>query len=95
MIVSNVTCMNIDYIRLKHTKWPVWSFKETSEKSAVERKCTLVTNVQKVSVLQRNPTVLSSVENISLTSLSLQHVKLRIPYMEYFSAIYQEHHLLI
>ncbi|KAF7645268.1 hypothetical protein LDENG_00207170 [Lucifuga dentata] len=29
MIVSNVTCMKIEYIRLKHAKWPVWSFKVT------------------------------------------------------------------
>ncbi|KAF7658697.1 hypothetical protein LDENG_00008960, partial [Lucifuga dentata] len=27
MIVSNVTCMKIEYIRLKHAKWMVWSFK--------------------------------------------------------------------
>ncbi|KAF7651972.1 hypothetical protein LDENG_00103260 [Lucifuga dentata] len=27
MIVSNVTCMKIEYIRLKHAKWVVWSFK--------------------------------------------------------------------
>ncbi|KAF7640758.1 hypothetical protein LDENG_00016460 [Lucifuga dentata] len=26
MIVSNVTCMKTGYIRLKHSKWPVWSF---------------------------------------------------------------------
>ncbi|KAF7665889.1 hypothetical protein LDENG_00130040 [Lucifuga dentata] len=26
MNVSNVTCMKIKYIRLKHAKWPVWSF---------------------------------------------------------------------
>ncbi|KAF7643963.1 hypothetical protein LDENG_00230490 [Lucifuga dentata] len=26
MIVSNVTCMKIKYIRLKHAKWLVWSF---------------------------------------------------------------------
>ncbi|KAF7643388.1 hypothetical protein LDENG_00240540 [Lucifuga dentata] len=26
MIVSNVTCMKIEYIRLKHAKWVVWSF---------------------------------------------------------------------
>ncbi|KAF7645349.1 hypothetical protein LDENG_00206200 [Lucifuga dentata] len=28
MIVSNVTCMKTEYIRLKHAKWMVWSFKE-------------------------------------------------------------------
>ncbi|KAF7647449.1 hypothetical protein LDENG_00172310 [Lucifuga dentata] len=27
MIVSNM-CMNIEYIRLKHAKWVVWSFNE-------------------------------------------------------------------
>ncbi|KAF7641355.1 hypothetical protein LDENG_00283790, partial [Lucifuga dentata] len=27
MIVSNVTCLKILYIRLKHAKWVVWSFK--------------------------------------------------------------------
>ncbi|KAF7643434.1 hypothetical protein LDENG_00239540 [Lucifuga dentata] len=26
MIVSNVTCMKIEYIRVKHAKWVVWSF---------------------------------------------------------------------
>ncbi|KAF7647070.1 hypothetical protein LDENG_00177930 [Lucifuga dentata] len=26
MIVSNVTCMKIEYIRLKHAKWLAWSF---------------------------------------------------------------------
>ncbi|KAF7641640.1 hypothetical protein LDENG_00275660 [Lucifuga dentata] len=26
MIVSDVTCMKIEYIRLKHAKWMVWSF---------------------------------------------------------------------
>ncbi|KAF7644886.1 hypothetical protein LDENG_00214050 [Lucifuga dentata] len=26
MIVSNVTCMKIEYIRLKHAKWTIWSF---------------------------------------------------------------------
>ncbi|KAF7646178.1 hypothetical protein LDENG_00192100 [Lucifuga dentata] len=26
MIVSNVTCMKIEYIRLQHAKWVVWSF---------------------------------------------------------------------
>ncbi|KAF7648666.1 hypothetical protein LDENG_00153170 [Lucifuga dentata] len=26
MIVSNVTCLKIEYIRLKHEKWLVWSF---------------------------------------------------------------------
>ncbi|KAF7643517.1 hypothetical protein LDENG_00238020 [Lucifuga dentata] len=30
MIVSNVTCMKIEYIRLKHAKWVVWSFKAKS-----------------------------------------------------------------
>ncbi|KAF7647014.1 hypothetical protein LDENG_00179000, partial [Lucifuga dentata] len=25
MIVSNLTCMKIEYIRLKHAKWVVWS----------------------------------------------------------------------
>ncbi|KAF7642132.1 hypothetical protein LDENG_00264130 [Lucifuga dentata] len=28
MIVSNVTCMQIEYIRLKHAKWVVWFFKK-------------------------------------------------------------------
>ncbi|KAF7645145.1 hypothetical protein LDENG_00209170 [Lucifuga dentata] len=27
MIVSNITCMKTEYIRLKHAKWPVLSFK--------------------------------------------------------------------
>ncbi|KAF7640968.1 hypothetical protein LDENG_00002590 [Lucifuga dentata] len=27
MIVSNVKCMKIEYIRLKHSKWMVWCFK--------------------------------------------------------------------
>ncbi|KAF7646913.1 hypothetical protein LDENG_00180600 [Lucifuga dentata] len=27
MIISNVTCMKIEYIRHKHAKWVVWSFK--------------------------------------------------------------------
>ncbi|KAF7642093.1 hypothetical protein LDENG_00264830 [Lucifuga dentata] len=27
MIVSNVTYMKTEYIRLKHAKWVVWSFK--------------------------------------------------------------------
>ncbi|KAF7649115.1 hypothetical protein LDENG_00146710 [Lucifuga dentata] len=27
MIVSKVTCMKIEHIRLKHAKWVVWSFK--------------------------------------------------------------------
>ncbi|KAF7647144.1 hypothetical protein LDENG_00176920 [Lucifuga dentata] len=27
MIVSNITCMKTEYIRLKHAKWVVWSFK--------------------------------------------------------------------
>ncbi|KAF7664210.1 hypothetical protein LDENG_00184660 [Lucifuga dentata] len=27
MTVSNVTCMKTEYIRLKHAKWPIWSFK--------------------------------------------------------------------
>ncbi|KAF7641153.1 hypothetical protein LDENG_00291900 [Lucifuga dentata] len=27
MIVSNVTRMKTEYIRLKHAKWVVWSFK--------------------------------------------------------------------
>ncbi|KAF7662847.1 hypothetical protein LDENG_00224650 [Lucifuga dentata] len=27
MIVSNVTCMKIEYIKLKCAKWLVWSFK--------------------------------------------------------------------
>ncbi|KAF7655458.1 hypothetical protein LDENG_00055810 [Lucifuga dentata] len=27
MIVSNLTCMKIEYIRLKHAKWLVWFFK--------------------------------------------------------------------
>ncbi|KAF7666994.1 hypothetical protein LDENG_00084410 [Lucifuga dentata] len=26
MNVSNLTCMKIEYIRLKHAKWVVWSF---------------------------------------------------------------------
>ncbi|KAF7652023.1 hypothetical protein LDENG_00102430 [Lucifuga dentata] len=26
MIVSNLTCMQIQYIRHKHAKWMVWSF---------------------------------------------------------------------
>ncbi|KAF7643162.1 hypothetical protein LDENG_00244190 [Lucifuga dentata] len=26
MIVSNVTCMKIEFIRLNHEKWVVWSF---------------------------------------------------------------------
>ncbi|KAF7640570.1 hypothetical protein LDENG_00034490 [Lucifuga dentata] len=26
MIVSNITCMKIEYIRLKHAKLMVWSF---------------------------------------------------------------------
>ncbi|KAF7644359.1 hypothetical protein LDENG_00223110 [Lucifuga dentata] len=25
MIVSNITCMKTEYIRLKHAKWVVWS----------------------------------------------------------------------
>ncbi|KAF7644654.1 hypothetical protein LDENG_00218330, partial [Lucifuga dentata] len=28
MIVNNVTCMKIEYIRLKHAKWLVWSFNQ-------------------------------------------------------------------
>ncbi|KAF7644994.1 hypothetical protein LDENG_00212320, partial [Lucifuga dentata] len=28
MIVSNLTCMKFEYIRLKHAKWTVWSFNE-------------------------------------------------------------------
>ncbi|KAF7656202.1 hypothetical protein LDENG_00045120, partial [Lucifuga dentata] len=27
MIVSNLMCMKIEYIRLKHAKWVVWYFK--------------------------------------------------------------------
>ncbi|KAF7642976.1 hypothetical protein LDENG_00247080 [Lucifuga dentata] len=27
MTFSNVTCMKTEYIRLKHAKWTVWSFK--------------------------------------------------------------------
>ncbi|KAF7641250.1 hypothetical protein LDENG_00287670, partial [Lucifuga dentata] len=27
MVVSNITCMKIEYIRIKHAKWVVWSFK--------------------------------------------------------------------
>ncbi|KAF7647231.1 hypothetical protein LDENG_00175520 [Lucifuga dentata] len=27
MIVSNITCMKIEYTRLKHAKWVEWSFK--------------------------------------------------------------------
>ncbi|KAF7641613.1 hypothetical protein LDENG_00276280, partial [Lucifuga dentata] len=30
MIVSNVTCMKTEYIRLKHAKWTVWSFKHAN-----------------------------------------------------------------
>ncbi|KAF7647806.1 hypothetical protein LDENG_00166260 [Lucifuga dentata] len=30
MIVSNVMCMKIEYIRLKHAKWVVWSFNRVS-----------------------------------------------------------------
>ncbi|KAF7646502.1 hypothetical protein LDENG_00187300 [Lucifuga dentata] len=33
MIVSNVTCMKIEYIRLKHAKWMVWSFKTYAHSS--------------------------------------------------------------
>ncbi|KAF7663984.1 hypothetical protein LDENG_00192720 [Lucifuga dentata] len=33
MIVSNVTCMKIEYIRLKHAKWTVWSFKINSKRT--------------------------------------------------------------
>ncbi|KAF7642198.1 hypothetical protein LDENG_00262760 [Lucifuga dentata] len=32
MIVSNVTCMKIEYIRLKHAKWVVWSFNTNRSK---------------------------------------------------------------
>ncbi|KAF7641759.1 hypothetical protein LDENG_00272790 [Lucifuga dentata] len=28
MIVSNITCMKTEYIRLKHAKWVVWFFME-------------------------------------------------------------------
>ncbi|KAF7650095.1 hypothetical protein LDENG_00131640 [Lucifuga dentata] len=27
MIVSNIMCMKIEYLRLKHAKWTVWSFR--------------------------------------------------------------------
>ncbi|KAF7645198.1 hypothetical protein LDENG_00208530 [Lucifuga dentata] len=33
MIVSNVTCINIEYIRLKHAKWLVWPFKSSNKQT--------------------------------------------------------------
>ncbi|KAF7645243.1 hypothetical protein LDENG_00207740 [Lucifuga dentata] len=33
MIVSNVTWMKIEHIRLKHSKWVVWSFKCSTRRS--------------------------------------------------------------
>ncbi|KAF7642905.1 hypothetical protein LDENG_00248460 [Lucifuga dentata] len=35
MIVSNVTCMKIEYIRLKHAKWLIWSFNGNSAHLAI------------------------------------------------------------
>ncbi|KAF7641599.1 hypothetical protein LDENG_00276400, partial [Lucifuga dentata] len=40
MIVSNVTCMKIEYIRLKHAKWVVWSFKDSNAPIKEEGKTT-------------------------------------------------------
>ncbi|KAF7645934.1 hypothetical protein LDENG_00196020 [Lucifuga dentata] len=39
MIVSNVTCMKIEYIRLKHAKWTVWSFKADVFLFGVKKSC--------------------------------------------------------
>ncbi|KAF7646174.1 hypothetical protein LDENG_00192160 [Lucifuga dentata] len=37
MTVSNVTCMKIEYIRLIHAKWPVWSFNSTYGCNSINR----------------------------------------------------------